>query len=87
MNIKKKIRLVLQQNNKKISIQNQKEAFNKIRDVLPETGKGYLVLLEDNNNISDKDNQKPDYQVAINEKGEYEIWDQSGLPIENLRHL
>ena len=87
MNIKKKIRLVLQQNNKKISISDQKEALNKIRDVLPETGKGYLVLLEydDNNKISNKDNQKPDYQVAINEKGEYEILDQSGLPIENLR--
>jgi Caspase domain len=86
MNIKKKVRLVLQQNNKEIPIAKQKEALSKIKDALPEAGKGYLVLVEDNNNIgNDGNNQKPDYQLAINEKGEYEILDPSGLPIVNIR--
>ena len=86
MNIKKKLRLVLQQNNKEIPIAKQKEALNKIKDVLPQAGKGYLVLVEDNDNIgNDSNNQKPDYQLAINEKGEYEILDPSGLSIENIR--
>jgi hypothetical protein len=83
MNIKKKVRLVLQQNNKEIPIAKQKEGLNKIKDALPRADKGYLVLFEDNN--SNDNNQKPDYQVAINEKGEYEIRDPSGLSIENLR--
>ena len=83
MNIKKKVRLVIQQNNKQIPITKQKEALNKIRNILPEIDRGYLELVRDDNNT--KDNQKPDYQVAVNEKGEYEIWDLSGLPIENIR--
>ena len=82
MNIKKKVRLVLQHNNKEIPIAKQMEALDKIKDALPKAGKGYLVLVEDNN--IGIDNQRPDYQSAINEKGEYEIWDQSGLPIENI---
>jgi hypothetical protein len=52
--------------------------------MLPEISNGYLVLVG-NDNSNNQDNQNLDYQVAINEKGEYEIWDQSGLPIENIR--
>jgi len=87
MNIKKKVRLVSHQNNKQIPIENQKEALNKIKDALPKAGKGYLELIEDNNNSigNDGNNQKPDYQLAVNEKGEYEILDPSGLSIENIR--
>jgi hypothetical protein len=87
MNIKKKVRLVLQRNNKEIPIAKQKEALNKIKYVLPQAGKGCLVLVEDNSDTpgNDNNNQKPDYQLAINEKGEYEILDTSGLSIENIR--
>ena len=81
MNIKKKVRLVLQQTNKQIPIPKQKEALNKIKDALLKSDRDYLVLIEDNDS---KDTQKPDYQVAINENGEYQILNQSGLPIQNI---
>jgi len=83
MNLKKKVRLVLRHNVKEIPIAKQIEALDKIKDALPKAGKGYLVLVEDKK-IDNDDNQRPDFQLAVNEKGEYEIWDQSGLPIENI---
>jgi len=63
----------------------QKEALNKIKYVLPQAGKGYLVLVEDNSDTpgDDNNNKKHDYQLPINEKGEYEILDTSGLSISN----
>lgn len=76
MNIRKKVRLVSQYNNKEIPIAKQIEALDKIKDVLLKVGKGFLLLVEGNN--VKIDNQRPDYQLAVNEKGEYEIWDQSG---------
>ena len=41
MNIKKKVRLVLQHNNKEIPLAKQMEALDKIKDALPKAGKGY----------------------------------------------
>jgi Caspase domain len=80
--LKKSVRLVLprEDDDTKIplsSLKQQKEALNKIRDSIPETGKGFMMLAEDD--------KKADYQVAINSKGEYEIWDPAGIPIEHLR--
>ena len=61
------------------------ETLNKIKYVLRQAGKGYLVLVEDNSDTpgDHNNNQKPDCQLAINEKGEYEILDTSGLSITN----
>jgi hypothetical protein len=34
--------------------------------------------------ITNSENNNADFQVTINEKGEYEIWDPAGMPIPNL---
>ena len=75
----KKIVLKEQDNDIVPSWFNQKEAFEKIKLAIPNFGKGFIVLAEDND-----DKQKIDYQVGVNSKGEFEIWDSAGVIIQNL---
>ncbi len=81
LSVKKKIRLVIQQNNIVIPISKQKEALNAIGAVMQRDASGYLVLIEDG---SEYDPQRPDYQISVNDKGEYDILDPSGAAIENM---
>jgi Caspase domain len=80
VDLKKRIRLVeLQHDDGKIilsSSKQQEEASNKIKAAIRETGTGFMMLAEDD--------KRADYQVAINNKGEYEIWDPAGISIEHL---
>jgi hypothetical protein len=54
--------------------QKQKPALEAIRQVLPENG--WVELATDGSAV--------DYMVSINNKGEYEIGDSSGVPIKNI---
>jgi Caspase domain len=54
------------------------EALDKVKNIIEsEEGKGFLELATENTD-------KADYQIAVNEKGQYEIWDPAGMVIPNL---
>jgi hypothetical protein len=55
----------------------QKESLDQIRNIMIQEGKGFLEL-------ASEDKDKADFQIAVNEKREYEIWDPAGIPIPNL---
>ena len=59
----------------------QQQALDKIRDTIMEKNKNNESLLE--LALADIDDQA-DFQIAINKKGEYEIWDPAGNAIPNL---
>lgn len=44
----------------------QKESLDQIKSIIIPEGKGFLEL-------ASEDKEKADFQVAVNEKGEYEI--------------
>ena len=73
------VRLVYQDNLTTPSTVNitQKEALEQIKKNISTEGNGFLELAAE-----DKD--KAHFQVAVNEKAEYEIWDPAGVAIPNL---
>jgi Caspase domain len=77
--LKRVVRLVYQDDTK-ISAYvrtNQNDALEQIGNNITNEGKGFLELATENTD-------KAHYQVSINEKGEYEIWDPAGKDIPNL---
>jgi hypothetical protein len=56
---------------------NYNKALKQIENYITTEGKGFLELAKG-------DCDKADYQVAVNVKGEYEIWDPAGNAISNL---
>jgi hypothetical protein len=55
----------------------QATALASVEAALAEQGKGWVVLAGEEDAV--------DYQVAVNENSEYEIWDPAGNPVPNLR--
>jgi hypothetical protein len=55
---------------------NQKDALELLNKVI-QAEKGFLEL-------AGEKQDKSHFQVAVNQKGEYEIWDPAGMPIPNL---
>lgn len=55
----------------------QAKALESIETILAKGASGFLQLAAEK--------EPADYQVAVNEKSEYEIWDPAGEPIKNLR--
>ena len=55
----------------------QAKALESIETILAKGTSGFLQLAAEK--------EPADYQVAVNEKSEYEIWDPAGEPIKNLR--
>jgi hypothetical protein len=55
----------------------QELAFEQVKDSLKNSGKGFLELVESD--------ESTDYNVTVNNNGEYEIWDSTGQKIPNLR--
>jgi hypothetical protein len=87
VHIKRKIRLIIRGRNQiKASTSSdphniQEQALNKIKNlILGKSSKPASILLE----LASKDYDKADFQVSINEKGEYEIWDPAGNILPNL---
>jgi Caspase domain len=79
IHLKRIVRLVYQDDTK-ISADlrtNQNKALEQIEEKITKEDKGFLELAAENTD-------KAHYQVAINEKGEYEIWDPAGKAIPNL---
>ena len=74
IDLARKIKLTQQSNDIIPSSVNQSYALEQIRDSIPNFGKGFILLATDNGG-----SEKIDYQVAVNPKGEFEIWDSSGL--------
>ena len=77
VHIKRKLRLVYGSNETK--------ALDKIKSaILEKNKKSDKIFLE----LASEDNDKADFQVAINTKREYEIWDPAGNALSNLNpHL
>ncbi len=57
----------------------RKTAFEHLERTLREQGGSLLEMAQDDD--------RPDFQVAINSQGEYEIWDPAGLPLPNLEPI
>jgi hypothetical protein len=75
--LRRSVRLVQQEPKIVPTPIDQKKALQEIERALKEDRSGFVLPAEAN---------KPaDYQVAVNEKGEYEIWDAAGEDIPNLR--
>ncbi len=55
----------------------QKAALNKVKQALTESASGFIPLA--------KEGEAAFFQVAVNEKNQYEIWDAAGTVIDNLR--
>ncbi|HJQ69749.1 MAG TPA: caspase family protein [Blastocatellia bacterium] len=55
----------------------QAKALGSIEAILAKGASGFLQVASGE--------EPADYQVVVNEKGEYEIWDPAGEPIKNLR--
>jgi hypothetical protein len=77
---KQKIVFVNQDENKLSSIE-QKKYFDNVKVAISSAGKGFIELVEMNKG---EDIPAINYQIAINPKGEYEIWDRTGISIPNL---
>lgn len=52
-------------------------ALKQFEEALAEVGSGWVQLA--------KEGQEIDYQVAVNERGEYELWDPAGQQLVNMR--
>ena len=79
VNLERKIVLTQQSNDIIPSSINQSEALEQIKSAIPTFGKGFILLA-----TGESANEKIDYQVAVNPKGEFEIWDPTGAIIQNL---
>jgi caspase domain-containing protein len=79
VNLERKIVLSPQSNDIVPSSIKQSEALEQIKSAIPTYGKGFILLATGGNA-----NEKIDYQVAVNPKGEFEIWDSTGAIIQNL---
>ena len=79
INLERKIVLTQQSNDIIPSSINQSEALEQIKSAITNFGKGFILLA-----TGDSQNEKIDYQVAVNSKGEFEIWDPTSTIIQNL---
>ena len=79
---KRKVVLVNQEKDSLPSME-QKKYFDNVKLAISSASKGFVELVEMNGG---KENIPTtiDYQIAINSKGEYEIWDAAGISIPNL---
>lgn len=80
---KRKVVLVNQDKDSLPSIE-QKKYFDNVKLAISSDGKGkgFVELVEMNG--GEENIPTIDYQIAINSKGEYEIWDPTGISIPNL---
>lgn len=80
IHLKKKINLVYpdESNSDSLIIKNQLEAIEILKDSIEKNSKDSFLEL------SNQANNKADFQVAVNNKNEYEIWDPAGNPIPYL---
>ncbi|MEG3960373.1 caspase family protein [Microcoleus sp. herbarium2] len=60
----------------------QDDDLETIKKALLENGKGWVELAEEK--VTEDDFEGVDYQVAVNNKGEYEICDRTGTPYPNI---
>jgi hypothetical protein len=81
---KRKVVLVNQEKDSSLSPTEQKKYFDSIQFAISSSGKGFVELVEMNRGDEKNLSTTIDYQVAINSKGEYEIWDAAGVSIPNL---
>ncbi|HSF49490.1 MAG TPA: caspase family protein [Nitrososphaeraceae archaeon] len=82
--IEKKREVVLvNQDKNSLSPMEQKKYFDNVKLAVSSAGKGFVELVEMNEG-EEENIPMIDYQIAINSKGEYEIWDQTGISIPNL---
>ncbi|MBD2183407.1 caspase family protein [Planktothrix sp. FACHB-1355] len=68
---------------RKVSLVDQeaaKDAFKAIKEALP--GNGWVELAEEK--VTEDDDEGVAYQLAVNDKGEYEICDRAGHPYKNI---
>ncbi len=80
--IEKKRKVVLvHQEKDSLPPMEQKKHFDNVKLAISSASKGFVELVEMN---GEENIPTIDYQVAINSKGEYEIWDQTGISIPNL---
>jgi hypothetical protein len=80
----RKVVLVNQDKDSSLSPMEQKKYFDSVKLVIPSSGKGFVELVEMNRGEENIPTPTIDYQIAINSKGEYEIWDPTGISIANL---
>ena len=86
VHIKRKLRLVYGSNKRKALpstdlSKTQEQALDKIKSaILNKSKKSDMIFLE----LASDDDDKADFQLTINKKGEYEIWDPAGNAIPNL---
>jgi len=81
--IEKKRKVVLvHQEKDSLPPMEQKKHFDNVKLAISSASKGFVELVEING--GEENIPTIDYQVAINSKGEYEIWDQTGISIPNL---
>jgi hypothetical protein len=78
---KRKVVLVNQDKNSLSSVE-QNKYFDNIKLAISSAGKGFVELVETNG--GEENIPTIDFQIAINSKGEYEIWDPTGISIPNL---
>jgi hypothetical protein len=78
---KKRKAVLIDQDKNSLSQAEQKKYFNSVKVIISSAGKGFVELVEMNEGT---DIPTTDYQIAINSKGEYEIWDSTGISIPNL---
>jgi Caspase domain len=82
--IEKKRKFVLvNQDKDSLSSMEQKKYFDNVKLLISSAGKGFVELVEMNGG-EENIPTTIDYQIAINSKGEYEIWDPAGMSIPNL---
>ena len=75
--LRRRVRLVTQGQEEVPPSIDQDAALDAIRAALEREGSGWVSLGMEGETV--------DYQVAVNDMGQYEIWDRSGVPIPNLR--
>jgi Caspase domain len=79
--IEKKRKVVLvHQEKDSLSPMEQKKYFDNVKLAISSASKGFVELIE----INEENIPTIDYQISINSKGEYDIWDQTGISIPNL---
>ena len=82
--IEKKRRVILvNQDKESLSPGEQKKHFDNVKLAISSDGKGFLELVEMNKG-EENIPISIEYQIIINSKGEYEIWDPAGVLIPNL---
>lgn len=81
----RKVVLVNQEKDSSLSPMEQKKYFDSVKLAISTSGKGFVELVEINKGEEENiPTPTIDYQIAINSKGEYEIWDAAGVSIPNL---